>query len=204
MIDKELIESLEPFITELADAFDGACEQYGKFQSSFGTCCDSYLRSHLIRYWVRMHLLDVGFELRPIPNTGIEVVLPNARIKVLRSTPAGMPPKPGSLTQLGYRMTSRLVPSDGSSAASFWNDFLPDCQKDGLPHLIADWSLAGDGIIIHLSEIDPSDIEGTAVLWRALVSHPDDEHLEFIPTDEPFSIFDDESDEVAVTERIAL
>lgn len=204
MIDEALIESLEPFIAELADAFDRAYEQYLEFQSNNGACRDSYFRSHLFRYLVKGHLQNKGFELLHVPNTGIEVVLPNARIKVLRSTPAGTPPKPGSMTQLGYRMTSRLVPSDGSPAASFWNVFLPDNQKDGLPHLIADWYLSGDGAVIHLSEIDPCDIEGTTVLWRALVSRPDDEHLEFIPTDDPFSIFDDESDDEESIERIAL
>lgn len=188
MQEDELCQISQPLIASLVDDFDVASAKYEEFCQQFGNSNpDEFMRSHLYRYFVKQELAK-EYELAPISNTGIEVVLPLARVKVLRSTHNGGVPKAKSISRMSYCSTSMIMPADGTSADEWWGQWI---EADGYAHLIVDWRIEKGEAVLHLSEPLSASKGTTKLKWRRLVSDSGD-NSSFDPTDEPFNLFGDD------------
>lgn len=188
MQEDDLCQITHPLVASLTDAFDVANAKYREFCHRFGNSKpDGFMKSHLYRYFVKQELAE-DYNLAQISNTGIEVILPRARVKVLRSAPNGGVPKAGSIARASYCSTSMISPADGTTIDAWWNEWI---EADGYAHLIVDWQIEKGEVVMHLSEPLSASAGTTQLKWRRLVSDLSDSSS-FNPTDEPFNLFGDD------------
>lgn len=188
MQEDDLYQMTRPLITSLTDAFDVAGAKYREFcQQPGNSKPDGFMKSHLYRYFVKQELAE-DYDLMRIPNTGIEVILPRVRVKVLRSASNGGVPRAGSITRMSYCSTSMISPADGAAIDAWWGEWI---EADGYAHLIVDWRIEKGEVVMHLSEPLSASVGTTQLKWRRLVSDSGD-GSSFNPTDEPFNLFGDD------------
>lgn len=202
-----IYQSVAPLFPDLTDAFDVATSRlFNFYESNPSYRRDGYFDSHFMRYVVKNELMNAGLTLEPQPNTGIEIIVPSfARIKVLRSDHTGDAPRARGPRRTAYCSTSQAVvqpmlsPTNGGDANAFWKAYFIGRESDGLAHLILDWALRGDQVVMFLSE--PTGVVDNVMqlAWRIRVDAP--EEATFIPTDEEISIFGDEEESEEVRAR---
>lgn len=211
----EIIDELGDFIADLQDAFAESLAKKDSTLESYRGVSDGYFVSHLIRAGVKSSLMGSEYDLQNIPNTGLEVrYLGKYCIKIVRSSHAGDVPAPTTVTRATWCMANqpRLF-CDGITPADMWEvrklhlpggdskeivETVYATQKDGLVHILVDWEeIASEGTVrlalsMPIGAWAPG--ERPRVAWRYMVEDDGLGAGKFVPSDEPFNVFDDEDE----------
>lgn len=213
---EEVLQEIKPLTVELQEAFNNGIAQAAEFLDERAPlAADGYSRSMLTRLFVKQTLLELGYSLGSVANTGLEITyLGKYCIKVVRSDHRGNPPRPQTLSRAAWYLPRQMrLTADGVDPELFWDIKRLGLrgnnvdgailraignQNDGLIHLLVDWQeLRGEGRVAMAVSlpVGPWGIRDTPhVAWRSVLVNDDDGFNEFVPSEEDIDIFPDEQD----------
>ncbi len=213
---EEVLQDIKPLTIEMQETFDSRAAQVSEFLDEHAPlAADGYSRSMLTRLLVKQTLMELGYDLGNVANTGLEITyLGKYRIKVVRSDHRGNPPRPQTLSRAAWCYPGQLrLTADGIDPELFWgikrlglrgSDVdgailrAIGAQNDGLVHLLVDWRELRDEGRVEMAvslPVGPWGIrEVPRVAWRSVLVSDDDGLNEFVPSEEDIDIFPDEQD----------
>ncbi len=213
-----VLDDIRPLTIDLQDAFDESLAKADSVvKENYGNSRDGYLRSTLVRAGLRQTMRDQGYELKNIPNIGIDIVYDDRYgVKVVRSDHSGNVPAPATLARAAWCAAGQMrLSANGVDAETIWDVRrlgLSGCdiegavssalafQCDDLIHLLVDWEeIPGTGTVrmaVSMPVGAWSKSESPRVAWRCVLHRDASGFDSFVPTDDDLVVFidDDEDD----------
>lgn len=198
MDSKLALEDLRQPLADIQDAFSTAFPLVAEFQETgFENPIDLSLYSHLVRAKVRDVMMQLGYSMSFVANTGLELVGESYRMKILKMDSRGLNRKATSPSRRTFCMTSEtLPPVDGSSPDGFWGSFVVS-EADGKTHFILEWQKVDESALLYLSETESVERSTGRIKakWRSKVDAIYVGGKVFVPADEDIELFVTDTEE---------